>query len=446
LNNLKILVVGAGYVGIAMSVILSKAHIVILLDIDKTKVNQINQGISPIYEEGVDNFLPTAVMEGRLKAIGPDERIGQIDLVLICVGTPTAENGSVDLSFIQNAMSNLIQRVDELCGEYCIFVLKSTAPPGSTKKLIADKLQALNLHDKIGVAYNPEFLREGSAIIDAQSPDRVVIGTTDEHVARKLIMMYEECLGTDTTIYTTMSPESAEFCKYVSNAFLATKISFVNEIANMVEKVAGADIDDIMHGVGLDHRICPSYLEIPGAGAGYGGSCLPKDLSGISYFAQEHLNVATLILNGVQSINSARPQRLVDMLMECMSDIRGHKISVLGLAFKPNTDDARESPTIGLTQILSRLGAEIYVHDPNAKRIRLETPLPTDTRISDNLNECIKDSDGCILMTNWKLYEEVGLEQLTSFMRTKIFIDGRRVFSKYKIPDDVTYRCIGKPY
>jgi UDPglucose 6-dehydrogenase len=303
----------------------------------------------------------------------------------------------------------------------------------------------MGLEHKIGVAYNPEFLREGNAINDALKPDRVVIGTNNERVANALIEMFEECLGKNATTYTIMSPESAEFCKYVSNSFLATKISFANEVANMVEKVPGADIDDIMYGVGLDQRICHRYLETPGAGAGYGGSCFPKDIRGLAHFAQEDLKIPVPILDSIQKVNSGRPQRLIEMLTECMSDIHNRKIAVLGLAFKPNTDDARESPTIPLTYLLSELGAQICIHDPNATRIRLETSLPVGVIVTDNLDHCIKESDACILMTNWKVYEELGLKQLTNFMSNKIFIDGRRVFSRSEIPTDVIYRSIGKP-
>jgi UDPglucose 6-dehydrogenase len=299
----------------------------------------------------------------------------------------------------------------------------------------------LDSPERFGVVFNPEFLREGSALADAQKPARIVIGADTEKAATQLRTMYEECIGPQFQAYVSMSLESAELCKYVSNAFLATKISFANEIANIIERMPDADIDDVMEGVGLDPRISPSFF---GSGVGYGGSCFPKDVVGLIDYAQKKHSLETHLLTATHIINSQRPMHLVRMLSSILPDIQGLKISVLGLAFKPGTDDIRESPSLKVIEELQSLGAEVCVHDPLTSKMNLSQEFKDSVNVVEDTQACLKDSMACFLVTEWAEYLEQGLDNLTRFMKKKIFIDGRRAFVKDSIPSDVVYISVGK--
>ena len=441
-KGLKVLIVGAGYVGVSIGAVLSKVHKINLLDVDPVKVDTINAGRSPVYEQGLDELLSKAILETRLKAYLPGSTLESCDVIIICVGTPAATDGSTNFSYIEQAIDMIFDNIEELCEDYCVLCMKSTVPPGTTRKLILNRVKNEGLSKRIGVLFSPEFLSEGTAVYNAMNPDRIIIGGTDNKASSILREMYEACLGKDNTIYAEMSLESAEICKYVSNCFLATKISFANEIANYVERISSADYDDVMYGVGLDQRISPSFF---GSGAGYGGSCLPKDISSLIHVAKNELNEEPRILQAIQTVNSERPSRLVSMLLECSPDVEPRKISILGLAYKPNTADYRDSPSLKLIDIFHELKTEVWIHDPLMNCMHINDDILEKAKITDSLEDCLKNSDGCILVTNWDIYKKIGLEQLTRLMRNKIFIDGRRVFSKSNLPSDVIYRSVGVP-
>jgi len=439
---MRILIIGAGYVGLSMGVILAEKHDVLLLEMDPSKVESINKGQSPIFEDKIAELLQNAIQSGRLKAQSPEGPLGYRDVVMVCVGTPSREDGSVNLSYVDDAMKLLFERVDEFCDNYTAVGIKSTVPPGTTKTLVLDKIEKGHFTDRLGAFFNPEFLREGTAIEDAKNPDRIIIGASNEKAASLVQRMYMESLGNKADNILTMSLESGELCKYVSNSFLATKISFANEIANITERIPGADFDSVVKGMAADSRICGKFF---GSGAGYGGSCFPKDVSGLIMLAKNDLNVATHILQAAQRVNAERPQRILDFLKEHVSDIKGKKIAVLGIAFKPGTDDIRESPALKVMKQLSDNGANVWAHDPLLSRMEISEDIKNQINLTESINECLKNSDACILMTEWKEYIDMGLEAITDTMSNKLLIDGRRAFVNRDIPSGITYRAIGRP-
>ncbi|MFW9964731.1 MAG: UDP-glucose dehydrogenase family protein [Candidatus Sifarchaeia archaeon] len=437
---MRVLIIGSGYVGLCMGVVLAKAHNIILVDVDRSKVDMINRAETPIYEKDIDGMLQNAINKGTLKAKTPDDAFEPHDVVMIAVGTPSNDDGSVNLDYLKNALGWLFSRESELCNdEFCVICIKSTVLPGTTTSLVQKRIDENNLGSRMKAVFNPEFLREGNAIQDSLKPDRIVIGSDSQRATDVIRSMYESCIETNT-VYAEMSRESAEVCKYASNCFLATKISFANEIANIVEKIPNADIEDIMHGVGLDTRISPHFFR---SGAGYGGSCFPKDTLGLISLAEQILRVDVPILRAVDNVNRIRANRLVDMLLECNPDISGKKIAILGLAFKPDTDDTRDSPSYKVIDLLHSNDAEIWIHDPMMKRILEKGDMISNVHIAGSIDECLSEADGCILVTDWSDYKNTSLSTIVKPMRTKIFIDGRRVFAKEKPPEDVTYRTVG---
>lgn len=437
---MNVLIIGAGYVGLSMGVVLAKSHDVTLVDIDESKVGMINRKESPIHERDMDNMLADAVSRNKIRAITPAEPIGNQNLVLICVGTPSMEDGSVDLSYVDKAADMIFERIEEILDNYCVIGIKSTVPPGTTRRLVSEKIAKMGYTDRLGVVFNPEFLREGSAIADATNPDRIIIGASDYKASQVLRKLYQDVLGDAASNVITISLESAELCKYVSNAFLATKISFANEIANITECVSGADIDEVMRAVGEDSRISPKFF---GPGAGYGGSCFPKDVAGLMDFAERNLGVTTHILNAIQKVNSERPARVVNLLLKELPSLKGKKVSVLGLAFKPGTDDTRESPALKIIDLLHEHEADVWAHDPLVHEMDLDH-LTEKVQLTENLEECLNSSVACILVTEWEEYIQRGLAGLTDLMQGNILIDGRRAFTDTKIPEGVSYRTIGQ--
>ena len=437
---MNVLIIGAGYVGLSMGVVLAKSHDVTLVDIDESKVAMINRKESPIHERDMDDLLADAISRNKIRAITPAEPIGNQNLVLICVGTPSMEDGSVDLSYVDKATDMVFKRIEEILDDYCVIGIKSTVPPGTTREFVSEKIAKMGYMDRLGVVFNPEFLREGSAIADATNPDRIIIGADDYKASQVLKKLYQEVLGDAANNVITISLESAELCKYVNNAFLATKISFANEIANITERVSGADIDEVMRAVGEDSRISPKFF---GSGAGYGGSCFPKDVAGLMNFAEKNLGVTTHVLRAIQLVNSERPARVVNLLLEELPSLKGKKVSVLGLAFKPGTDDTRESPALKIIDLLHEHGADVWAHDPLVREMDL-SHLEEKAQITDNLEECLNDSAACVLVTEWEEYIQRGLAGLTELMQGNLLIDGRRVFTDAEIPEGVSYRAIGQ--
>jgi UDPglucose 6-dehydrogenase len=335
----------------------------------------------------------------------------------------------------------LVKWASETCTSFCVLGIKSTVLPGTTRTLLQERIKgSKSLSSRVGVVFNPEFLSEGQAVAKAKNPDRIVIGTQNQKAADLLMNMYEESLGKAACVFIKMTMESAELTKYASNCFLATKISFANEIANLAERIPGADIEEVIRGVGLDHRIEQKFL---GAGVGYGGSCLPKDIQSLVHFAED-LDIDLRIPKATHDINLERPKKFVDMVLEHLESIDSKKVTILGLAFKPGTDDIRESPAVGIAHILLELGAEIWIHDPIVSVMKIPSELEKKAHISDDLEVCLRDSHACILATEWPLYKDTSLQGLTRLMSTKLIIDGRRVFHNSTIPSGIIYRTVGR--
>ena len=403
-------VIGIGYVGLVTGACFAKlGHHVTCVDIDKEKIQMINNGVSPIFEEGLDSLLLT--YKEKIEATTDySVALQKSNITFLCVGTPSLKNGNIDLSFIEESTKQIAAGLKNK-NNYHLVVVKSTVLPGTTERIILPLLEQYS--DKkvgidIGLAMNPEFLKEGVAIKDFLEPDRIVIGTYDEKSKRTLREFYQNfsCPLVETSL------SAAEMIKYASNTFLATKISFINEIGNLCKKL---DIDtyDVATGMGLDRRIGRPFLD---SGIGWGGSCFPKDVDALIAWAKENKE-DTRIIKSIRDVNSDQPLKLIEMLKKHIPKLKGKTIGILGLAFKPNTDDIRESRTIPIIQELLKNGAHIKAYDPQAmtKFQQLYPQIQYCSKASEVLN-----SDAILITTKWK-------EFTTLDYHGKIVIDGRRI-------------------
>jgi UDPglucose 6-dehydrogenase len=434
---MDVLIFGAGYVGLSTAAVLSQVHNVTVVELREDIIKSINSGKQPLREDGLELLIEENVRNGRLKAISQLNAIEQQDAIMICVNTPSLDDGSADLGQVNTVLNTIEDHLDELLRDYLLIALRSTVPPGTTRSMILSRFT--NTFDNIGVVFSPEFLRQGSAVYDITKPDRVVIGGS----SRKAMEMYEQivrpCIIVDDTPFHMMSIESAEMCKYVSNCFLATKISFANEIAALSEQVPDVDVDDVMKSVMADHRICPSHLQ---PGLGFGGSCFPKDIRALVNYASRS-DVDMKILKSVLDVNASSSNRLVSLIHRTVPSISGKKIAILGLTFKAGTDDTRSSPTLDLIRQLKPLKADIHVHDPEANLDTVDSDTMKLFTFTSNLDNCVKGAELMILMTDWTIYNSIGLEKLIESMNQKVFIDGRRVFVSAQKPDGLIYRSLG---
>lgn len=430
---MNITVVGTGYVGLVTGVSLSAiGHSVICLDVDKEKIEKMRLGISPIYEPGLSELMVENMERNRLFfTTSQYEAFLKADLIYIAVGTPEKEDGSADLSFIDEAAYSIAENIIK----DTIVVIKSTVPVGTNRKVKERILQNL-VHDvQVEMVANPEFLKEGTAIHDSFHGDRIVIGTDNERTARIMEKVNE---AFDIPVYKT-SIESAEMIKYASNAFLATKISFINEISNICERVH-ANIDEVAFGMGLDTRIGSQFLN---AGIGYGGSCFPKDTKALIQIAG-NVHYDFELLKGVVNVNKKQQVLLLNKLKDIYPNLTGKRIGVLGLAFKPNTDDMREAPSLLVIKELVENGAEVYAYDPiavdNAKLL-----LPPQVKYTASVTEAIQSADAVLILTEW---DEIKLIDISLFykMSNPIVIDGRNCFSLERMKkSDIEYHSVGRP-
>ncbi|OLS40366.1 UDP-glucose/GDP-mannose dehydrogenase family protein [Bacillus sp. MRMR6] len=430
---MKIAVLGTGYVGLSTGVCLSEiGHHVTCIDINEEKIFNLNKGISPIYEPGLENLLTANMSSGRLRfTTSHCEALADVDIIIIAVGTPQRDDGAADLSYLEQAAKDIGQFIEK----QTIVVIKSTVPVGTNamiKKLIDTKSGF-----EIKMVSNPEFLRQGSAIEDTMKADRIIIGSEDKRAAERVHEMYKPL---NVPVILT-SLKSAEMIKYAANAFLATKISYINEIANLCDAV-GADVEDVAEGMGLDKRIGSPFLN---AGIGYGGSCFPKDVKAL---------VHTAALNGVNfsllketiRINEGQRMLLVTKLLERFRELKGKKIAMLGLAFKPETDDMREAPSITIAQALEKLGAEVVAYDPvaveNAKQI-----FGDKIKYAGSVFEAVTDADAVLIVTEWKEFKEINLSEMLNKMNLPIIFDGRNCYTEKDISavGTVEYYPVGKP-
>ncbi|MFB3166854.1 UDP-glucose/GDP-mannose dehydrogenase family protein [Neobacillus sp. 179-C4.2 HS] len=426
-------VIGTGYVGLVTGVCLSEVgHHVVCIDVDEEKVKKMKSGIPPIFEPGLEELMIKNIKNGQLHfTTDYTEGLKNAEVIYITVGTPQNIDGSADLKYIKQVAKDIGLHVTH----DVIVATKSTVPVGTNE--LVHKIIQENLKEnvQIDIVSNPEFLREGFAIYDTFNNDRTVIGTSQDHAAK---IMTEINQPFNVPIFIT-DIRSAEMIKYASNAFLATKISFINEIALICEKI-GANVDDVAYGMGQDSRIGPKFLD---AGIGYGGSCFPKDSIALVKMA-ENVNHSFKILNSVIEINKKQQMILVEKAKERFGSLKGKKCAMLGLSFKPNTDDVRESACIYISKRLIDEGAEVSAYDPiaieNAKKI-----LDSKVKYGANMEETLQDTDFVFILTDWKEFIDFPLDKFSDLMKFPIIFDGRNCYNLEDVKQyPIEYHSIGR--
>ena len=431
---MKITIIGTGYVGLVTGACLAEfGHQITCVDKVESKITALLDGKIPIYEPGLADLVKKNVVDGRLQfTTDLAESAGNAAAVFIAVGTPTSRRGDgyADLTYIYAAAKELALHLKG----HTVVIDKSTVPVGTARQ-VARLIKEANPTADFDMVSNPEFLREGAAITDFQRPDRVVVGAESEK-ARAVMREVYDPLYLNSTPFVFTDLESAELIKYAANAFLAIKISFINEMANLCEQV-GADVIDLAKGVGLDGRIGSKFLH---PGPGYGGSCFPKDTVALLRIAQEH-GVAARSVETAAEINSAHKAGMVKKIREALGgDVAGKTIGVLGLTFKPETDDLRESPALSILPPLHEKGAKIQVHDPQG--MDEAKKLCPEFIYVNNSYEAAAGADVLVLMTEWNQYRALDLEKIKSLMKEPLFVDLRNVYTPGKMKE-AGFRYIG---
>jgi len=415
---MNISVIGTGYVGLPAGAGFAKhGHNVTCVDIDEEKVEKINSGECPIYEEGLPELLDEVVSEGKLDATTDTvTAVKNADIVLLAVGTPMDKEGNINLDYILQASEDVAEGMKEREG-YQTVVVKSTVVPTTTEEKVIPILEqsGKKAGEDFGVCMNPEFLREGTALNDFLEPDRIVIGEIDERSGEELEKIYSDF---DAPVMRT-SLRAAELIKYASNSLLATKISFINEIGNLCKEL-GIDVYEVADGVGLDHRINRDFLD---SGAGFGGSCFPKDVRALIKFMEENGENPRILENTIK-VNKNQKTRLVEQLQNHYPDLTGKTITVLGLSFKPGTDDIRQSPAIDIISELKGLGAEVKAYDPKAvENMKEKHP---DIEYTSSYEEALKEADAGLIVTDWEEFNEISRGDLQE-MKNNILLEGKRI-------------------
>lgn len=417
---MKIVMIGTGYVGLVSGACFADfGNDVVCIDVDKEKIKNLKDGKIPIYEPGLETLVKENVSAGRLKfSTSYDPAVGEADAVFIAVGTPSSRRGDgyADLTYVYEAAKQIAQHLKG----YTVVVDKSTVPVGTAEQ-VARIIKETNPDADFDVASNPEFLREGAAISDFMKPDRVVIGVNSQRAEDVLRAIYKPLYINETPIVAT-DVKTAELTKYAANAFLATKISFINEIANLCEEIGG-NVQDVARGIGLDGRIGRKFLH---AGPGYGGSCFPKDTKAYMRTAQD-FGVPSRIVEAVVEVNAAQKARMGHKIRKALGgDEAGKTIAVLGLSFKPETDDMRDAPALTILSALMEKGAKVQAHDPQA--MEEATKLLPEIKYCKSPYEACEDADCVVLMTEWNDYRALDLERIKGSLKAPIFIDLRNVY------------------
>ena len=434
---MKICIIGTGYVGLVTGTCLSDFGLeVTCVDEDSEKIKGLNSGKVPIYESNLETLIKKNVTARRLNFTTDIKKaVIQSKAIFIAVGTPPNHDGSANLKQIEEVAKEVARCINE----YKVIVNKSTVPVGTTAKIkeIINKNQPTSKPFDFDIVSNPEFLREGSAVYDFTHPDKIVIGTDSDRALKIMQEIYRPLYLIDTPFVIT-NPETAELIKYACNAFLATKITFINEIANLCDKV-GADVHQIAKAMGLDGRISPKFLH---PGPGYGGSCFPKDTEALYHFAST-CEYDFKLLKGVISANKRQKELMIEKIKHHLGDLKGKTIAILGLAFKQNTDDIRKSPAVDIIQLLLKEGANIKCFDPlamdNTKKI-----LP-DITYCENEYETAKDSDALVIATEWNQFRNLDLLRIKELLKKPILIDLRNLYEPKKVKElDFVYEGVGR--
>jgi len=431
---MRIAMIGTGYVGLVSAACLSEfGHDVVCVDKDGAKIAGLNAGKVPIFEPGLDEVVATNAKAGRL-AFTSDlaAAVPGADAVFIAVGTPSRRgDGHADLSFVFGAAEEIAAALDG----YTVVVTKSTVPVGTGRKVenIIRKLRPIADFD---VASNPEFLREGSAIEDFRRPDRVIVGCETDRARDVIKEIYRPLYLHETPIVFT-SRETSELIKYAANAFLATKITFINEMADLCEKV-GADIQDVARGIGLDGRIGSKFLH---AGPGFGGSCFPKDTLALLKTSQNS-GAPARIVEAVIEVNDDRKKKMADKIVEAFGGVSGKTLAVLGLTFKPNTDDMRDAPSLVIVPILQAAGARIRAYDPEGMA---EAKKMLNVELCGDAYEAISGADGVVILTEWNEFRALDLGRLKSLLKHPLMVDLRNIYRPAHMAEaGFTYVSVGR--
>ncbi|PLL11214.1 UDP-glucose 6-dehydrogenase [Tabrizicola sp. TH137] len=418
---MKIAMIGTGYVGLVSGVCFSDfGHDVICVDKDPAKIDRLLAGEVPIFEPGLQDLMAKNVAAGRLSfSLDLAQAVDGADAVFIAVGTPTRRgDGHADLRYVMAAA----EEIGRAMTGYTVVVTKSTVPVGTNRK-VAEAVRAANPTADFDIASNPEFLREGAAIDDFMRPDRVVVGVENDRAQKVMSDIYRPLFLREFPIVFT-GLESAEMIKYAANAFLATKITFINEIAALCERV-GADVKSVAKGIGLDGRIGNKFLH---AGPGYGGSCFPKDTKALARIGQEHA-VPMQIVETVIKVNDQVKQRMLDKIIDLLDgQVNGKTVAILGVTFKPNTDDMRDAPSLTIVPALVGMGAKVRVTDPEGKR-EGEALLPH-VRWVDSAYQAAQGADVVVILTEWNEFRALDLEKLARKMNTPRMADLRNIYSR----------------
>jgi UDPglucose 6-dehydrogenase len=434
---MRIAMIGTGYVGLVSGACIADfGHQVVCVDKDSAKIEALERGEIPIYEPGLQELVRSNVSQGRLAfAKAVDEPVRTADAVFIAVGTPSRRgDGHADLSYVYDAAREIAAALNG----FTVVITKSTVPVGT-----GDEVERI-IHEArpdadAAVVSNPEFLREGAAIHDFKHPDRIVVGTQDERAKKVMAEIYRPLNLNQTPILYT-ARRTAELIKYAANAFLATKITFINEIADLCEK-AGADVQEVAHGIGLDNRIGSKFLH---AGPGFGGSCFPKDVRALIKTAQDH-EVPLRILEAVATVNETRKRAMARKVPAMFAgSFRGKTVAVLGLTFKPNTDDMRESPSLALITALQDMGARVRAFDPAG--MGQAQALLQDVTYCQDAYDCAEAADALVIATEWEQFRALDLERLRDLMACPVVIDLRNVYRPEEMyRHGFAYSSIGRP-
>jgi len=424
----EVTVVGLGYVGLSLAVCLAnRGFRVVGCDLDSEKVERINRGKPPIYEPHLKNFLHNSLKKGfrAFASIVPSY------INFIAVGTPCDERGKVDLSQVQKASEELGYSITKRNG-YSLVVVKSTVPPGTTENVVKRAIETLSgkkFGEEVGLVMNPEFLREGSSIEDTLNPDRVIIGEYDKRSGDTLLKLYRIFYSGKMPQFLRTNIVNAELIKYANNAFLATKVSFINMIANLCQKIPAANVDVVAKGIGMDRRIGKQFLR---AGPGWSGSCLPKDTRALKSIFSD-AGVESPVLDGAIRMNELQPLKVLELIKTSLGTLKGKRVAVLGLSFKPNTDDVRDSVSIKLIKLLVEKGAEVCAYDPvaieNAKMtVQNQNNVHGRIHFASSVGAALEDADCCVVVTEWEEFGRLDAKDF-SRMRNNLVVDTRRILN-----------------
>lgn len=415
---MHIAVIGTGYVGLVTGACFAEFGVeVTCVDVDKEKIDKLNQGIIPIYEPGLDQIVEKNSKAGRLHfTTDIKSAVEQALVIFLAVGTPPKEDGSPDMSFYQSAAKDIAEAMNG----YKVLVTKSTVPVGTGKWLREFVAEHQKNKTNFGVASNPEFLREGAAIDDFMRPDRVVVGSNEPDAIAIMRDLYRPLYLIETPIVIT-SLEAAELIKYAANAFLATKITFINEIANLCDAI-GCDVHDVAKGMGMDNRIGRKFLH---PGPGYGGSCFPKDTRAFTKVGDKY-NVETSVVDAVIKANEFQRQAMIPKIEKLVGDLKGKQIGVLGLSFKPETDDMRESPATDIIKEMQSRGAKVRAFDPVAMEEAKHSLA--DIEYASDEYDAIKDADALVIVTEWNQFRALDMEKVKQLLKSPKIADLRNIY------------------